>query len=193
MGNYPQTPQLVDPTEAERCAFVALGSNRGDRLQFLYAAADRLARLTVGPFYLSSIWETAPVDCPPGTPPFLNAMVGFVPPPGLGSMALLQRLQQIESELGRVRTPVRNTPRTIDLDLITDRNTVCFTPELVLPHPRAHRRLFVLAPLAEIAPGLILPGQSCSVQELLARLMSPNGSLRRLSKGWPPYLHIQKS
>jgi len=79
-------------------------------------------------------------------------------------------LLALEARLGRTRSGLANAPRAIDLDLIAFGTETRTTPTLVLPHPRAHERVFVLAPLAEIAPGLVLPGQQQTVSGLLATL-----------------------
>jgi 2-amino-4-hydroxy-6-hydroxymethyldihydropteridine diphosphokinase len=110
------------------------------------------------------------VDCPPGSPVFINAVVRLAPLKGETPESLLGKLQALEREFGRRPKQVLNEPRPLDLDLIAFNNEVRSGPELVLPHPRAHLRRFVLAPLAEIAPSLILPGQQKSVRELLSAL-----------------------
>jgi 2-amino-4-hydroxy-6-hydroxymethyldihydropteridine diphosphokinase len=83
---------------------------------------------------------------------------------------LLQKLRALEKEFGRPLKKVLNEPRSLDLDLIAFGTETRHTPELVLPHPRAHSRRFVLQPLSEIAPDLILPGQSKTIPQLLAGL-----------------------
>jgi len=130
----------------------------------------RLRQFSNGPLLRSVIWQTAPVDCPPGSPPFLNAVVGFLPCPGETPESLLARLQALEREFGRRPKQLLNEPRPLDLDLIAFGAQVRATPQLTLPHPRAHLRRFVLQPLTEIAPGLVLPGQQATVAQLLARL-----------------------
>jgi 2-amino-4-hydroxy-6-hydroxymethyldihydropteridine diphosphokinase len=82
----------------------------------------------------------------------------------------LEKLQALEKQFGRRPRQVRNEPRLLDLDLIAFGAEVRDTPRLTLPHPRAHQRRFVLAPLAELAPALILPGQTRSVRQLLKTL-----------------------
>lgn len=130
----------------------------------------RLQQLSDQPLLRSSLWETSPIDCPPGTPPFLNAVVGIVVSQDETPELFLAKLQQIELEFGRRRTGTKNEPRHLDLDLIAFGNETRNTPELVLPHPRAHKRRFVLEPLAEIAPEFVLPGQTLSVSQLLTQL-----------------------
>mgnify|MGYP003799721551 CR=1 FL=1 len=132
----------------------------------------RLAALSVDPPRCSSLWQTTPVDCPPGSPPFLNAVAMLAPLDGEMPETLLDKLQALEQEFGRQPAMVRNEPRPLDLDLIAFAQETRATPRLVLPHPRAHRRRFVLAPLAEVAPDLILPGQTERVRELLDSLGS---------------------
>jgi 2-amino-4-hydroxy-6-hydroxymethyldihydropteridine diphosphokinase len=150
-------------------AFVALGSNLGNSREVLLQAMKRLEPLSESPVRLSRIIQTEPVDCPPGSPPFLNAVAGLRPHPGETPESLLEKLQQIETELGRRRSGVRNEARAIDLDLIAFGQQTRSTSHLILPHPRAHLRRFVLEPLAEIAPDFILPGQSETISELLAK------------------------
>lgn len=84
--------------------------------------------------------------------------------------SLLGELQSLEYELGRVRSDIPNEARALDLDLLTFGDMELLSEDLVLPHPRAHQRGFVLAPLAELAPDLVLPGQVRSVTELLKDL-----------------------
>jgi 2-amino-4-hydroxy-6-hydroxymethyldihydropteridine diphosphokinase len=151
-------------------AFVALGSNLGDSRSLLLQAVARLQTLTDQPLLVSNFIETAPVDCPPGSPPFLNAVVALQPRANQTPERLLSELQAIENELGRCRGSVRNEARTLDLDLISFGAEIRQTPRLVLPHPRAHQRRFVLEPMAQIAPGYILPVQQRTVLELLQNL-----------------------
>ncbi len=153
-------------------AFVALGSNLGDSRALISAAIARLQELSAEPLLRSSLWQTSPVDCPPGSPPFINAVVGITPHPHETPETLLRKLQNLEREFGRKTKQVLNEPRPLDLDLIAFGNEVRSSPRLVLPHPRAHQRRFVLAPLVEIAPDLLLPGQSQTVRQLLAGLHS---------------------
>ncbi len=151
-------------------AYIAIGSNLGDSHRTVRAAIRRLAEFSAGPVRVSSLWLTTPVDCPLGSSPFVNAVVALLPRRGETPESLLQHLQALEREFGRVRTRMPNEPRTLDLDLIAFGRERRCTPELTLPHPRAHQRRFVLQPLSEIAPELILPGQTRSVSELLAGL-----------------------
>jgi len=153
-------------------AFVALGSNLGDSRQILEQAFCDLQQFSQCPAVRSSFWQTEPVDCPPGSPLFLNAMLALVPMPAETPEHLLERLKELEAEAGRRPKKVMNEPRPLDLDLISFGRETRNSERLILPHPRAHLRRFVLAPLAEIAPDLVLAGQEKSVGELLAALQS---------------------
>jgi 2-amino-4-hydroxy-6-hydroxymethyldihydropteridine diphosphokinase len=152
-------------------AYVALGSNRNGR-ENVSRAAKRLVELSESPSHVSSLWESTPVDCPPGSPNFVNAVVKLIPRAGETPESLLRKLQALEKEFGRLPKKVLNEPRPLDLDLITFGEEQRNTPELTLPHPRAHQRRFVLQPLAQIAPSFILPGQAKTVVELLNNLPS---------------------
>jgi 2-amino-4-hydroxy-6-hydroxymethyldihydropteridine diphosphokinase len=151
-------------------AFIALGSNLGDSRQIFARAITRLQEFSDAPLLQSSFIETAPVDCPPGSPNFLNAVVGLVLRAGETPESLHAKLQALEKEFGRQPKKVLNEARPLDLDLIAFGNEVRNTPQLTLPHPRAHLRKFVLQPLAEIAPDFILPGQKKTAVALLAAL-----------------------
>ena len=149
---------------------VALGSNLGDRLENLRAARRAILDLSnVKPPILSSaIYETDPVDCEPGANKFLNAVIEFDydrDPP-----SLLEELIRIEKALGRKRDHPKNVSRTIDIDMLYYDQRIIEDERLQLPHPRIHLRKFVLQPLANIRPGLILPGQTQTVDELAAKV-----------------------
>ena len=163
-------------------ALIALGSNLGDSRRILRAAMTRLASLSAEPPRCSSLWQTSPVECPPGSPPFLNAVVSIVPRAGETPETLLEKLQALERESGRQPKNTLNEPRSLDLDLITFGEETRATPWLVLPHPRAGERRFVLAPLAEIAADYRLPGQKQTVRQLLAGLESDE-VVQRLESG----------
>ena len=149
---------------------VALGSNLGDRLGNLCAARKAILGLSnVKPPILSSaIYETDPVDCEPGANKFLNAVVEF---DYEGDPAnLLEQLSRIEEGLGRRRDHAKNVSRTIDIDLLYCGERNIENKRLQLPHPRMHLRKFVLQPLADIRPDLILRDQKKTVSELLKEL-----------------------
>jgi 2-amino-4-hydroxy-6-hydroxymethyldihydropteridine diphosphokinase len=137
-----------------RRAFVGVGANLGDARATVRAALRALGQLPDTEWIASSsLYRSAPVQA--NGPDFVNAVAELRT--ALEPVALLHRLQAIEQRFGRVRS-VRNAPRTLDLDLLLLGDCVMPGPELVLPHPRAHLRAFVLRPLAELDPGLKLPG-----------------------------------
>src|SRR5688572_22755372 len=96
-------------------AIVALGSNVGDSPGILRRAMDRLAEISVKPLIKSSLWQTTPVDCPPGSPPFVNAVIALTPSDGETPESLLARLLDLEKEFGRRPKQVLNEPRRLDL------------------------------------------------------------------------------
>jgi len=156
---------------------IALGSNLGDRLANLRAAAVGLERIAEeGTEFLTAlIYQTEPKSCPPDSPDFLNTVVefGFEGTPE----DLLRKTQTIEQELGRIRGPERNAPRTIDIDLLYFGNDVVENESLSLPHPRIRERRFVLQPLADIRPDLVLPGMNQTVAKMLDDLDCNEGRL----------------
>lgn len=159
-------------------ALVALGSNLGDPAAVIRAAFGRLQLLSAAPVRKSSLWQSTPVDCPPGSPLFVNAVAALTPLSDETPGSLLAKLQALEKEFGRRPKLVMNEPRPLDLDLIAFGSEVRQMPDLILPHPRAHLRQFVLQPLSEIAPELILPGQTKTVRELLEGLGSSQSVIR---------------
>jgi 2-amino-4-hydroxy-6-hydroxymethyldihydropteridine diphosphokinase len=149
---------------------IGLGSNVGDRLAHLREAFRRIKELhcTAEAPLVSRVYETSPVDSPPGARAFLNAVVEieFDRQP----IVLLDALRRIEQAMGRPSERPRNAPRIIDLDVLYAGDLILDGPEIIIPHPRLPERRFVLAPLSEIVPELILPGQTKTVQMLLEGL-----------------------
>ena len=140
---------------SQRC-FIALGANLGDPVVTVNAAILALRGLAQTEFIVaSSLYRTAPVGLK-HQPDFINAVVELVA--ASSAPDLLESLFSIEAHFGRQRS-VKNAPRTLDLDLLLYGDAVSDDPQLTLPHPRMHQRAFVLAPLAEIAPRLIIPGR----------------------------------
>jgi 2-amino-4-hydroxy-6-hydroxymethyldihydropteridine diphosphokinase len=164
-------------------AGVALGSNLGERLANLRNARKDIAALrgVLPPMRASAIYETEPVRCEPGAAKFLNAAVEFEY--GGEAQDLLRELAAIEKLLGRPATHARNVSRSIDLDLLYFGDLEIETAELQLPHPRITEREFVLRPLADITPGLVLPKQTESVHALLLHLPDA-GAVVRVAMEW---------
>jgi len=138
-----------------RLAYIALGANlpgtEGSPAVTLHAALQELQNCSSQALRVSAFYCSDPKDCPPDSPMYVNAVAALVPLPDDTPHALLRKLQQIEASHGRIRSGLRNEARTLDLDLLAFANTVCNTPDLILPHPRAHERRFVLEPWIEIA------------------------------------------
>ena len=147
-------------------AYVGLGANLGPRELTLLEAVD-LLRATEGVVVraVSQLRETEPVGVV-DQPAFLNGAVELETE--LSARELLDRLLEVEQELGRVRAE-RWGPRTVDLDLLVFGAETIDEPGLRVPHPRLHERRFALEPLAELAPDLVVPGRE-TVSELLAEL-----------------------
>jgi 2-amino-4-hydroxy-6-hydroxymethyldihydropteridine diphosphokinase len=135
-------------------AYLALGSNLGDRLGTLQRAVDLLeARAGIDVRCSSRVYETEPVG--PPQPPYLNAVIEVRT--DLGPRELLEACLAVETELGRARGE-RWGPRTLDVDVLSYEDRVVNEPDLVVPHPRMHERAFVLVPLLELDPDPVLPG-----------------------------------
>jgi 2-amino-4-hydroxy-6-hydroxymethyldihydropteridine diphosphokinase len=166
---------------------IALGSNLGDRLANLQAAREALLEIaTPGESFLqASVYQTEPLHCPPDSPFFYNSVVEIAYE---GSpFDLLNLTQSIEIRLGRITHPERNAPRIIDVDLLYFGDQMVDTEALVLPHPRIGERRFVLQPLADIRPDLILPSSTHSISELLEKLSSQESPLVLVSTINPEY------
>jgi 2-amino-4-hydroxy-6-hydroxymethyldihydropteridine diphosphokinase len=145
-------------------AVIAIGSNLGDRLENLQGGLDAMFDTPGLTFVaVSPVFETAPVGGPP-QPAYLNAVL--IAETDLPARAVLDRCHSVEAAFGRTRTEVWG-PRTLDLDLIIYGDEVSDDPELMLPHPRAHERAFVLAPWHAADPRAWLPGRG-HVTDLLA-------------------------
>src|SRR5215475_14141646 len=162
---------------------VALGSNIGDRLANLRAARTAILSLSnvKQPIVSSAVYETEPVGCEPGDGKFLNAVVEFEYDGDL--TRLFEQLIQIEETLGRKRDHPRKVSRSIDLDLLYGGDRRINDERLQLPHPRLHSRTFVLRPLADIRPELVLPDQTKTMREPLAN-SEQSGEVGRFVDYW---------
>lgn len=133
-------------------AYIGLGANLGDAQVALLQAADELAQMPgTEQFKLSPLYRSAPIDS--SGPDYINAVASFNTV--LTARQLLLALQDIEQRHGRLR-PYRNAPRTLDLDLLLFGEQKIQEPDLIVPHPRMHERAFVLQPLSDLSPDLIL-------------------------------------
>jgi 2-amino-4-hydroxy-6-hydroxymethyldihydropteridine diphosphokinase len=157
---------MTESLETNGRAYVALGSNLGDRAGHLLLAVRGMLNAALPVARLSSVYETEPVGGGVNQSHFLNMVAelrGALPTPE----QMLARLLRIEYALGR-RRDVRHGPRTIDLDLLLYGDVRRETEFLELPHPRLHLRRFVLAPLAELAPDVLHPTLRQTFAELLS-------------------------
>lgn len=145
--------EALDAQAAATSAYLALGSNLGDRLEHLRDAVRRLGNVDgIEVVRSSRVFETEPVG--PPQPAYLNAVIEVRTT--LDPRALLEACQAVERDLGRVRTE-RWGPRTIDVDIVTFGQETVDEPDLQIPHPRMHERGFVLVPLGELEADPMLP------------------------------------
>ncbi len=147
---------------------LGLGGNLGDVAGTFKLAAQKLAAAGVKNIKISSFHRTVPVGCAPGTPDFMNAAL-------IGEWTdtadeLFAVCQKIERESGRAAVHGINTPRTMDIDIILFGDRIIKSDSLRIPHLRAAQRLFVIAPLAEIAPDMIFPDTGRKVSDILKLL-----------------------
>ena len=148
---------------------IALGSNLGDRTDNLRRALNLIYESVPGAVIRAAcIYETLPVECAPGTQAFLNTAIELEA--DIQPHDLHTKLKSIESQLGRPTLHERNSPRTIDLDILHAGPLTIEDETLTVPHPRLHQRRFVLQPMADLNPSLQLPNQAKTIAELLAAL-----------------------
>lgn len=162
-------------------AFLALGSNLGDRIAHLRGARHALhshAELCI--IRASAIYETEPVGGPEEQPPYLNAVLEVQT--SLKASQLLEFALTVEQQFGRCRK-VRWDARSLDIDLLFYADRIFQKQELTIPHPRLHQRAFVLIPLMDVAPDFIHPLRQKTVREMLTQLPSTSG-VRRLPDNW---------
>ena len=160
--------------------FLALGGNLGNRERTLDEAVLRLRAVPgLSVLAVSAYYETAPVGGPADAGAYLNAVLEAETI--LSPERLLAVLLGIEQQLGRVRSEP-NAPRTVDLDILLYGELIRTSPDPILPHPRMHQRRFVLEPLSELAPNLVIPGLAGSVRELLASLPADDVPPRAIAR-----------
>lgn len=165
--NIIDTDTLTGEMHPIRRVVLSVGSNLGERRNYLQGALDSLADTPeVWVTAVSPVYETEPVDAAPDAPAFLNAVILL--DTTLSAATLLDRAQAIEAAYGRERGEP-NAPRTLDVDLILVGDRVSNTEDLTLPHPRAQGRAFVLAPWYDVEPDAVIPDAG-SVADLLDKL-----------------------
>ena len=162
------TDTLTGEMRPIRRAVLALGSNLGERMASLQGAVDAIADTPdVWITGLSPVYETEPIDCPPDSDKFLNAIVLI--DTALSPARLMERALAIEDAFDRMRSEVRNAPRTLDVDLVVVGDKHSDEESLMLPHPRAAERAFVLKPWYDVDPEAVLPDAG-PVAELLQQV-----------------------
>ena len=155
--NVVDTDSLTGEMHPIRRAVLSIGSNLGERRNSLQGAVDSLADTPeVWVTAVSPVYETEPVDAPAGSDDFLNAIVLL--DTTLSARTLLERALAVESAFGREPSEVRNAPRTLDVDLIVLGDRRANDDDLILPHPRAGERAFVLIPWLDVEPDAEIPG-----------------------------------
>lgn len=164
---------ILSNTTDSNLVAVSLGSNLPylnlSPREIVFSAMESLRLISIEADS-SSVYRSDPVDCPGGSGDFINAAMVLRVPSKTSANEFLAVLQGIEADYGRQRSAEKNQARTLDIDIISYGNQKLETSRLILPHPRATQRRFVLMPLAEIHPEMVLPGQSKNIAQLLSLL-----------------------
>ena len=158
--------------------FLAFGTNKGDSGAAIELALKGLADGGFRVWKVSPVYETEPVDCEPGTPPFVNGVIA-----GIWSgtpSELLTLCQSLERRAGRPEKHSSRQARELDLDIILFGVEIIHTERLTIPHPRAAQRAFVLVPLHDLAPDAVFSDCGKTVHQLLAELPHPADCVRRM-------------
>ncbi len=167
----------------KRAYYLALGSNLGERLQYLQAAVQALAARGVAVLRCSSVYETSPVGAAEPQPDYLNAVVECEA--ACAPVEMLAIAQAIEQEQQRSRG-ARNAARTLDIDILLAGEYTSTDRALTVPHARLHERLFVLTPLRELAPALVHPVLRRSISALYDACRAASTECVRLCA--PPFV-----
>jgi 2-amino-4-hydroxy-6-hydroxymethyldihydropteridine diphosphokinase len=157
---------------------IAIGSNLGDRLNFLRQTAEFLEKLSSSCIRKSSIWESEPVG--PAEYQFYNAVAVITT--GSSAAGLLDILKNFERQLGRESNPKKWAPRIIDLDIISYNSLVIQTDSLIIPHPEYQNRLFVLLPLQELFPDWSDFTSGKSIKQIIEN--APDMMIRKTDLTW---------
>ena len=167
---------------------IALGSNlpsqQGNRLSNIKAARDSLIGLMPPAEIIlqAPIYQSEPLNCPDGSPVFLNTVVEIAY--DSSPLDLLKNTQAIERKLGRDTSHQRNSPRIIDIDILYFGSESHHQSGLIIPHPEITHRLFVLQPLSDIRPRLLLPGNDNTIADCLQHLDSDEPPLTLVEADW---------
>jgi 2-amino-4-hydroxy-6-hydroxymethyldihydropteridine diphosphokinase len=162
---------------------IAIGTNLGDRLANMQrGVALLIQRARPDSISAGALYETDPVDCVPGTQAFYNSVIEIQT--SCTPQELHAHLQAIEQAMGRAAVREKNSPRTLDLDLLYAGDFVSPDPVLTVPHPRLHLRRFVLQPLSDIRPTLILPGHQLTIAQYIVALKDEPAEVRLVMKDW---------
>ena len=153
---------------------IGLGANLGDPEKNIHAAREALAAAGMADITLSPLYRTAPVDCVPGTPDFINAALVGDWPRTLES--LLKTCKSIEEKIGRPRVHSSNEARVIDLDILLAEGIVYAGDKLIVPHPLVHNRLFALLPLNDLIPDWMIADVNKTVREITRERLAEKGN-----------------